>query len=112
MISQHLIDDALATVRAAWPDKSVCITTDHWHHNHIDEPHNYSARCHISLLPGLRGMKCTQFWDDTLLGAVRKCLAALPNDLDDTAELPCLPIVAPAEAVDVLAEPVNVLIAN
>lgn len=115
MVSQHLIDDALATLRAAWPDRDVCITTDHWHFRHRAEPNTYAAFYRITLLPGLSGMKCTQFTDDTLLGAVRKCLAALPNDLDDTAEYPVLPIKAPPEAEEVLASHggrINVLIAN
>ena len=115
MVSQHLIDDALATLRAAWPDRDVCITTDHWHFRHRAEPNTYAAFYRITLLPGLSGMKCTQFTDDTLLGSVRRCLAALPEpdpSLDDTAEYPVLPIVAPPEAEEVLDEPINVLIAN
>jgi hypothetical protein len=94
MVTQRLIDDALNTLEAAWPGRKFKVDHTTWHYAVSDRAIHFE----VSMLPGLNGKPCTIFYDITLAGAVAQCLAALPNDLDDTAEFEI--------------EPHNVLIAS
>jgi|SRR5882724_11223445 len=77
--------DAYSALRAAFPDRSICIQVDDWHYK---EGHG-EVIFSVSILPGWNGSECTQSKGKTLESAVQLTLdwkPLMPNPVQVAAE--------------------------